>query len=150
MPKELNALCLTAAWASLVQTAYDQQRLCRLYSSAHFNDTFPEHTPPEILNSSLDSVVLTMKALGIDKACPQLSWLLANVSQSLCVPPLLWYGSESQGASEQSDERSNRPLMCFVASWLPLKLASIAEDVLSSPSSRHCVTDGGGGGSSHV
>ena len=41
--------------------------LRRLFSSAHFNDTFLEHTPPEILNSSLDTVVLTMKALGIDK-----------------------------------------------------------------------------------
>ncbi|GAB4819939.1 hypothetical protein N2152v2_006985 [Parachlorella kessleri] len=39
----------------------------RLYSSAHFNDTFPRHTPPEIVNTALEGVVLTMKALGVDK-----------------------------------------------------------------------------------
>jgi ATP-dependent RNA helicase DHX37/DHR1 len=39
----------------------------RLYSSAHFNDTFPEHTPPEILNTQLEGVVLVMKAMGVDK-----------------------------------------------------------------------------------
>ena len=43
-------------------------RVCaRLYSSAFFNDTFPEHTPPEIVNSPLEGVVLTMKSIGIDK-----------------------------------------------------------------------------------
>ncbi len=39
----------------------------RLFSSAHFNDTFPQHTPPEILNTALEGVVLQMKALGVDK-----------------------------------------------------------------------------------
>ena len=39
----------------------------RLFSSAHFNDTFPQHTPPEILNTALEGVVLSMKALGVDK-----------------------------------------------------------------------------------
>ncbi len=41
---------------------------CRLYSSAHFNDTFPQHTPPEIVNTALEGVVLAMKSLGVDKA----------------------------------------------------------------------------------
>ena len=40
---------------------------CRLFSSAHFNDTFPEHTPPEILNTSLEGLVLLMKAMHVDK-----------------------------------------------------------------------------------
>ena len=39
----------------------------RLFSSAHFNDTFPEHTPPEIVNTPLEGVVLVMKAMGVDK-----------------------------------------------------------------------------------
>ena len=39
----------------------------RLFSSAHFNDTFPEHTPPEIANISLEGVALSLKALGVDK-----------------------------------------------------------------------------------
>lgn len=39
----------------------------RLYSSAHFNDTFPRHTPPEILNTPLEGVVLSMKKMGVDK-----------------------------------------------------------------------------------
>lgn len=42
-------------------------RVRRLYSSAHFNDTFPQHTPPEILNAALEGVVLSMKALGVDR-----------------------------------------------------------------------------------
>ena len=42
---------------------------CRLYSSAHFNDTFPAHTPPEILNTSLEGLVLFMKAMHVDKVC---------------------------------------------------------------------------------
>lgn len=39
----------------------------RLFSSAHFNDTFPRHTPPEILNTPLEGVVLSMKKMGVDK-----------------------------------------------------------------------------------
>jgi hypothetical protein len=39
----------------------------RLYSSAHFNDTFPQHTPPEILNSPLEGVVLALRALGVGR-----------------------------------------------------------------------------------
>jgi HrpA-like RNA helicase len=39
----------------------------RLYSSAHYNDTFPQHTPPEIRNAPLEGVVLSLKALGVDK-----------------------------------------------------------------------------------
>ena len=39
----------------------------RLYSSAVFGDTFPQHTPPEIANTSLEGVVLLMKSLGVDK-----------------------------------------------------------------------------------
>ena len=39
----------------------------RLYSSAHFNDTFPGHTPPEIVNTALEGVVLVLKAMGVDK-----------------------------------------------------------------------------------
>lgn len=41
--------------------------LHRLFSSAHFNDTFPKHTPPEILNTPLEGVVLALKALAVDK-----------------------------------------------------------------------------------
>ena len=40
---------------------------CRLYSSAHYNDTFPKHTPPEILNTPLEGVVLLLKAMAVDK-----------------------------------------------------------------------------------
>ncbi len=39
----------------------------RLFSSAHFNDTFAEHTPPEIVNTALEGVVLMMKSMGVDK-----------------------------------------------------------------------------------
>ena len=39
----------------------------RLYSSAHFNDTFPQHSPPEIANTALEGVALSLKALGVDK-----------------------------------------------------------------------------------
>eukprot|EP00798_Chlamydomonas_sp_ICE-L_P031096 gene31095-6225_t len=39
----------------------------RLFSSAVFNDTFPVHTPPEILNTALEGVVLALKNLGVDK-----------------------------------------------------------------------------------
>ena len=42
---------------------------CRLYSSAHFNDTFPAHTSPEVLNTSLEGLVLLMKAMHVDKVC---------------------------------------------------------------------------------
>lgn len=42
----------------------------RLYSSAHFNDTFPDHTPPEIVNTPLEGVVLVLKAMGVDKVGP--------------------------------------------------------------------------------
>ena len=38
---------------------------CSLYSSAHYNDTFPQHTPPEILNTPLEGVALALKALGV-------------------------------------------------------------------------------------
>ena len=44
--------------------------LCRLYSSAHYNDTFPRHTPPEILNTPLEGVVLLLKAMSVDKVRP--------------------------------------------------------------------------------
>lgn len=39
----------------------------RLFSSAVYNDYFPQHTPPEIVNSALESVALSLKSLGIDK-----------------------------------------------------------------------------------
>lgn len=39
----------------------------RLFSSAVYNDQFAQHTPPEILNTSLDGVILNMKAMGIEK-----------------------------------------------------------------------------------
>ena len=39
----------------------------RLYSSAVFNDVFPEHAPPEIAAVALDGVVLQMKSLAIDR-----------------------------------------------------------------------------------
>ena len=44
--------------------------LCRLFSSAHYNDTFPRHTPPEILNTLLEGVVLLLKAMSVDKVRP--------------------------------------------------------------------------------
>ena len=53
--------CMPSCWVT------DSGVVCRLYSSAFFNDTFPQHTPPEIVNSPLEGVVLTMKAIGIDK-----------------------------------------------------------------------------------
>ncbi|GLI67101.1 hypothetical protein VaNZ11_011306, partial [Volvox africanus] len=58
--------------ASASQRAGRAGRTCpghayRLYSSAHFNDTFPEHSPPEIVNTSLEGVVLVMKSMGVDK-----------------------------------------------------------------------------------
>lgn len=46
--------------------------LCRLFSSAHYNDTFPRHTPPEILNTPLEGVVLLLKAMSVDKVRPVL------------------------------------------------------------------------------
>ena len=46
----------------------------RLFSSAHFNDTFPEHTPPEILNTALEGVVLLMKSMGVDKVGVDVVW----------------------------------------------------------------------------
>lgn len=39
----------------------------RLYSSALFNDTFPQFTPPEIVATPLEGVSLVLKALGIDR-----------------------------------------------------------------------------------
>lgn len=39
----------------------------RLYSSAHYAHTMPQHAPPEIVNTSLEGVVLVMKAMGVDK-----------------------------------------------------------------------------------
>lgn len=39
----------------------------RLYSSAHFNDNFKQHTDPEIANTPLEGVVLLLKAMGVDK-----------------------------------------------------------------------------------
>jgi ATP-dependent RNA helicase DHX37/DHR1 len=39
----------------------------RLYSSAVFNDFFPEFAAPEILRTPLESVVLQMQRLGIDR-----------------------------------------------------------------------------------
>ena len=54
-------------------------KLCvrRLYSSAHFNDTFPAHTPPEILNTSLEGLTLLMKAMHVDKVNLSTLFLLA-------------------------------------------------------------------------
>lgn len=40
---------------------------CRLFSSAHFNDSFPQHSDPEVLKTPLEGVALMMKAMGIDK-----------------------------------------------------------------------------------
>ncbi len=39
----------------------------RLYSSAHFNDSFPPHADPEVLRTPLEGVALAMKAMGIDR-----------------------------------------------------------------------------------
>jgi ATP-dependent RNA helicase DHX37/DHR1 len=40
----------------------------RLFSSAVFNDLFPSFAPPEITNTALDGVVLSMRAMGLPKA----------------------------------------------------------------------------------
>ncbi len=45
----------------------------RLYSSAHFNDNFPQHSDPEVLRTPLEGVALVMKAMGIDKVRSALS-----------------------------------------------------------------------------
>nr|CAH7735011.1 unnamed protein product [Callosobruchus chinensis] len=39
----------------------------RLYSSAMFNDTFAEHSPPEIQQKPVDDLYLQMKCMNIDK-----------------------------------------------------------------------------------
>lgn len=39
----------------------------RLYSSAVFKDLFPQFAPPEISNTALDGVVLSMRAMGLPK-----------------------------------------------------------------------------------
>lgn len=39
----------------------------RLYSSAHFNDSFPQFAVPEINKATIEGVVLVMKCMGIDK-----------------------------------------------------------------------------------
>ena len=61
----------TSSYTCVVQVT-NYMLLCfrllrRLFSSAHFNDTFPQHSPPEILNTALEGVVLAMKALGVDR-----------------------------------------------------------------------------------
>ncbi len=38
----------------------------RIYSSAVFNDMFPQFSPPEIYNVSLEGVVLLLKSIGVD------------------------------------------------------------------------------------
>jgi ATP-dependent RNA helicase DHX37/DHR1 len=43
----------------------------RLYSSAVFKDLFPDFMPPEILNTALDGVVLSMHAMGLPKVRPK-------------------------------------------------------------------------------
>jgi ATP-dependent RNA helicase DHX37/DHR1 len=39
----------------------------RLFSSAHFNNNFKQHSDPEIANTPLEGVVLLLKAMGVDK-----------------------------------------------------------------------------------
>ncbi|WIA09508.1 hypothetical protein OEZ85_008906 [Tetradesmus obliquus] len=39
----------------------------RLFSSAHFNDNFQQHSDPEIANTPLEGVVLLLKAMGVDR-----------------------------------------------------------------------------------
>ena len=39
----------------------------RLFSSAVYNDDFAQHSPPEVLNTALEGVVLVMKAMGVEK-----------------------------------------------------------------------------------
>ena len=50
----------------------------RLYSSAHFNDSFPQHSDPEVLKTPLEGVALIMKAMGIDKV-----WLISAPSADM-------------------------------------------------------------------
>lgn len=38
----------------------------RIYSSAVFNDMFPQFSPPEIYNIALEGVVLLLKSIGVD------------------------------------------------------------------------------------
>jgi ATP-dependent RNA helicase DHX37/DHR1 len=51
----------------------------RLFSSAHFNDNFKQHSDPEIVNTPLEGVVLLLKAMGVDKvrAVLALSFLIS-------------------------------------------------------------------------
>ncbi|KAJ7541160.1 hypothetical protein O6H91_10G049000 [Diphasiastrum complanatum] len=39
----------------------------RLYSSAHFNNNFPEFSAPELSKAPIEGTVLTLKCMGIDK-----------------------------------------------------------------------------------
>ena len=56
--------------------------MCRLYSSAHFNDSFPQHTDPEVLKTPLEGVALIMKAMGIDKVWAELGRTRASAPQT--------------------------------------------------------------------
>ena len=51
---------------------------CRLFSSAVYNDKFSAHTPPEILNTPLEGVVLLMKAMQIEQVYPSNSLYLLH------------------------------------------------------------------------
>ena len=55
----------------------------RLYSSAHFNDNFPQHSDPEVLRTPLEGVALVMKAMGIDKVRSRLSLIFFTYSAYL-------------------------------------------------------------------
>lgn len=41
-----------------------------------YNDHFAPHTPPEIVNTSLEGVVLLMKAMHIDQVSTELEFCL--------------------------------------------------------------------------
>ena len=49
-----------------------------MYTNTHtlpcYHQTMPLHGPPEIFNTPLESVVLVMKAMGVDKVSAVLCW----------------------------------------------------------------------------
>ena len=62
----------------------------RLYSSAVYNDSFPDYTPPEIVRKPVEDLVLQLKMLNIDRlanfpfpTCPDLAAI--EVAEELLV-----------------------------------------------------------------
>ena len=70
-----------------IESRRNQLHVRRLYSSAHFNDSFPQHSDPEVLKTPLEGVTLLMKAIGIDKVTIMLhATYVQAVHESSCSP----------------------------------------------------------------